>query len=156
MLFKKAGQEDFENINTLRADYMRAAATTPAFRQQCIIGATTKIIFYIWLNYDRMYDIDSYNIKLSSGKQAYLFDAFTLPEYRGKSIFPAALLFICNHLRDKKYQKCFITSTIENKASIRGIRKAGFKMNGYILKYTIGNRKKTIFSKRLLRSITMG
>jgi len=50
----------------------------------------------------------------------------TLPQYRGKGIYPAALIRIQDYLSEKGYRKVFICVREKNFPSIRGIEKAGF------------------------------
>lgn len=54
----------------------------------------------------------------------------TLPEYRGKGIYPAALGAIQRYVITQGYQRCFVCAKDSNFSSIRGIEKAGFHLVG--------------------------
>ena len=51
----------------------------------------------------------------------------TLPEYRGRGIYPMILTSIASYLRAKGFRNLFICVEKNNIASIRGIEKAGFQ-----------------------------
>jgi GNAT superfamily N-acetyltransferase len=52
----------------------------------------------------------------------------TLPQYRGKGIYPATIIRIQDYLREKGYRRVFICVRKDNIPSIRGIEKAGFSL----------------------------
>jgi len=57
--------------------------------------------------------------------EAFIHYCETAPEARGKNIYPAVLSKIVTDLKDK-YRNIYISTNIKNKASRRGIEKAGF------------------------------
>jgi hypothetical protein len=55
-------------------------------------------------------------------------DCFTNPDYRGKSIYPFVISYISNKvLIENKIMEVYIIVNSDNRSSIRGIEKAGFK-----------------------------
>lgn len=54
----------------------------------------------------------------------------TFPEFRGRGIYPFALRAIQEYLRGRGFERCFICVTDDNRSSIRGIEKAGFRFTG--------------------------
>jgi len=54
----------------------------------------------------------------------------TLPEFRGKGLYPAALQTIQNYLKENRYHRCFISVKDDNVPSIRGIEISGFNHVG--------------------------
>jgi RimJ/RimL family protein N-acetyltransferase len=54
----------------------------------------------------------------------------TLPEFRGKGLYPAALRAIQRYLKERGYERCFICATEDNLPSIHGIEKSGFRLAG--------------------------
>lgn len=54
----------------------------------------------------------------------------TFPEFRGRGIYPCALRAIQEYLRGRGFERCFICVTDDNRSSIRGIEKAGFRFTG--------------------------
>ncbi len=56
----------------------------------------------------------------------------TLPEHRGKGLYPAALKVIQGYLKDRGYRRCFICVKDDNVSSIRGIEKSGYRLAGSV------------------------
>jgi len=56
----------------------------------------------------------------------------TLPAFRGKGLYTAALHAIQEDLVSRGYRRCFICVRYDNVASIRGIEKAGFVRTGSV------------------------
>jgi RimJ/RimL family protein N-acetyltransferase len=63
-------------------------------------------------------------------KECEIMFCLTLPEFRGKGLYPSALQGIQRYLKGRGYEKCFICATDDNLASIRGIEKSGFRLVG--------------------------
>lgn len=55
-----------------------------------------------------------------------ILDCFTLPEFRGRGIYPQLLSWVCGRLREAGTRRAWIAANERNRASIRGIEKAGF------------------------------
>jgi len=112
------------------------------------IGTSDKVVFYVWVSYSNIFDDRIFDIALSS-KQAYLYRAFTHPDYRGLKIYPAGLSYVCQELQKQHIEKCFIAASIENRSSINGILNAGFTKIGYVMYFKVHNYKKVILPKIL-------
>ena len=63
-----------------------------------------------------------------STKQCEIKFCLTLPEHRGRGIYPAVLSKIQNYLKQKGYAKVFICVKDGNIPSITGIEKVGFSL----------------------------
>lgn len=63
-------------------------------------------------------------------KECEIMFGLTLPEYRGRGLFPSALKAIQRYLKAQGYRRCFVSVRDDNVASIRGIEKAGFRLVG--------------------------
>jgi RimJ/RimL family protein N-acetyltransferase len=61
-------------------------------------------------------------------KECEIMFCLTLPEFRGKGLYPATLRAILRYLKGRGYESCFICATDDNLASIRGIEKTGFRL----------------------------
>lgn len=57
-----------------------------------------------------------------------IIDCWTIPEHRGKSVFPFLLTHIIDKLRANALDNAFIEVNERNYASIKGIEKAGFQL----------------------------
>ncbi|MBD3287655.1 hypothetical protein GF337_02525 [candidate division KSB1 bacterium] len=116
--------------------------------RDCYIGRMDKIVFYVWVSYKNIYDDKIFDIALSEN-QAYIYRAFTHPDYRGLRIYPAGLSFVCSQLQRKNISKCFIATSIENRSSINGIHRAGFSKIGYAVYFKVLKYKKIILPRML-------
>jgi GNAT superfamily N-acetyltransferase len=56
----------------------------------------------------------------------------TLPQFRGKGLYPTALREIQRYLKRQGYKRCFICVRDNNLPSIQGIEKAGFQRVGAV------------------------
>ena len=63
-------------------------------------------------------------------KECEITNCLTLPEYRGKGLYPAALRAIQRYVKERGYETCFIYTRDDNLPSIRGIEKSGFHFVG--------------------------
>jgi GNAT superfamily N-acetyltransferase len=59
--------------------------------------------------------------------EIYLYDAFTLPDYRGNNLYPFLLTNICYYGKENGYTRALIFALSNNIPSQLGIQKAGFK-----------------------------
>ena len=58
--------------------------------------------------------------------EAYLWDCFTLPAYRGQRLYSALLAYMVAELRAEKFCRAWIGADLDNLPSQRGIARAGF------------------------------
>ena len=65
--------------------------------------------------------------------ERYLWDFVTLPEFRGRGLYPQLLQEIVRHQLDEA-EWFWIGHEPDNEASRRGILKAGFKLAGHVLR----------------------
>jgi GNAT superfamily N-acetyltransferase len=63
-------------------------------------------------------------IRLLPG-EAYIWDCFTLPEYRGRRLYSALLAHIVGDLCAENFSRTWIGADLDNMASQRGIARAG-------------------------------
>lgn len=68
-------------------------------------------------------------------RSVVLSDAITLPDHRGKGLYPQTLSFICDYATGMwgEAAKIYADCSVVNYASKRGLRKAGFVPNGWIV-----------------------
>ena len=59
--------------------------------------------------------------------EAYIWDCFTLPEYRRQGLYSALLGYILSHLEEGSVCRTWIGTDTDNIASQRGIARAGFR-----------------------------
>jgi len=86
-----------------------------------------KVVSYCWIAFDEEWIREIEMLIKPKDREAYLFDAFTLPEYRGKNLFPTVLSNTLNYLKAKGYHRVLIFALNSNRASIKAIQKASFR-----------------------------
>lgn len=59
---------------------------------------------------------------------AYIYESFTLPETRGRGIYPFALRNVCADLASRGIPRAWIAVEATNTPSVRAITKAGFEL----------------------------
>jgi GNAT superfamily N-acetyltransferase len=60
--------------------------------------------------------------------EVWLYDFATVPEFRGRRLYPALLRFILSELKDQGVTRAWIGTEAGNVASQHGIRRAGFTL----------------------------
>ena len=146
--FSKGSWDDICELNTREYHLSGLESYELNNNRDCFIGRTERIVFYVWVSYNNIYDDKIFDIALSEN-QAYIYRAFTHPDYRGLRIYPAGLNYLCRKLRRRHITKCFIATSIENRSSINGIHRAGFSKIGYAIYFKVLNYKKTILPRML-------
>lgn len=90
------------------------------------------VVFSCWVQQHRL-SIDELRWEWQLGSaEAVAFDVVTMPEWRGKGIYPDALRRLCGVLAEEGVRHLWIYAEEDNAASLRGIRKAGFEEHGVI------------------------
>jgi GNAT superfamily N-acetyltransferase len=64
--------------------------------------------------------------------EVYLYDAHTLPEYRGRRIYPFLMYSAADYFRRKTFHHAMIFSTARNVGSVKGIERCGFKCYEFV------------------------
>lgn len=81
---------------------------------------------YGWVSFNEEFVGEmSLHLRLLPG-EAYIWDCFTLPAFRGRRMYSALLAYILGELRSEKYSRAWIGADLDNTASQRGIARAGF------------------------------
>lgn len=81
---------------------------------------------YGWVSYEKEY-VGELNLwmRLQPG-EAYIWDCYTLPEFRKQHLYSALLSYIIGELRAEPLQRVWIGANLDNLPSQRGITRAGF------------------------------
>lgn len=127
-LFSAADQREIE-----AEFYPAMAASTPdkllfdaglaAYRTCFVATMAGSIVHYSWVHTGGEYPS---TIRLVAG-EALIGPCFTLPRARGAGLYPHVLSAICADLQERGYRRVFIETDRRNRASLRGIEKAGFR-----------------------------
>ena len=98
---------------------------------------SNKIVSYCWVA-RKAVEIGEIGCAINPrDDEIYLYDAFTFAEYRGQNLYPAVLRRILEHSRDAGLRRALIFVMHDNAASIRGVRKAGFREFQRVTYYNI-------------------
>lgn len=82
---------------------------------------------------------------------AHLYKGYTVPEFRGRGISPAAQQFASRQLAAKGYKSVTTDVAESNIASIRAIEKAGFRLLGRFWIIKLAGRKVLLIAPSLSR-----
>jgi GNAT superfamily N-acetyltransferase len=102
--------------------------------RHCYIGRIEgRLVTYGWVTFDKE-DIGELGlrIRLKAG-EAYTWNCFTLPAYRGQRLYPALLSHIVSELHNQGLHRIWIGTDTDNLPSQSGIVLAGFQPIGDII-----------------------
>ena len=92
-----------------------------------------------WIATGRAYSAHlACDLPLSAG-DAYLFDAYTLPAYRGRGVAPALCAHQLRYCRDAGWRRAIRATSPENRAALRAHAKSGFRAAAVIGRVMIGS-----------------
>lgn len=132
---------DYDMANEKRKDYESRFSKGEIL---CVLEKDKKIIAYGWINPNPNHLIGELVLQLEYGdKCEVLYDFETDVAYRGKGLYP----FLLQRIGNRNHKPKLIYVLVENKSSIKGIEKAGFRHLGNIYGY---NKKK---ANHLLRKL---
>jgi len=102
VFFKHGKYADIQDLNI--KEYHLSGLESYEIRHNCdcYIGVKDKVLFYIWVGYNNIYDDKIFDVELNS-KQAYLYRAFTHPGHRGLRIYPGGVELCVSGTEEKKY-----------------------------------------------------
>ena len=90
-------------------------------------GDAERIVSYCWVT-KKPVEIGEISCAINPRPdEIYLYDAFTFADYRGQNLYPAVMHRILAHSREAGLRRALIFVMSDNVASIRGVRKAGFR-----------------------------
>lgn len=89
-----------------------------------------KLAHQSWVSINSDTNIDPIAPHVNYQECTYIGACQTWPEYRGLGLYPYALSEICKMLKSKRLPKAILTVAPDNKSSIAGVTKAGFRQQG--------------------------
>ena len=111
-----------------------------------------RIVYYMWIMFNAM-DIDYRNYIPISSDRIYAYKRFTVKEYRGMSIAPAAYSFILDNLKLRGCEKLLGILDSRNIPSIRSTIKLGYYSIGNIYKIRLFSKMVYIISHNLRKQL---
>jgi GNAT superfamily N-acetyltransferase len=110
-----------------------------------------KLVHIAWLHYYPGIRESYFSVRIKRD-EAYISSCQTHPDYRGKNIYPVVLRYILRYAAATKKNRCFISSSPTNWASIRGIEKVGFFFVGKMRTFRLFGK---IFNNQWVSSDTV-
>jgi ribosomal protein S18 acetylase RimI-like enzyme len=132
--FRRTGSGSISALGVMTGDDGSAGGISPAeMRTRLEMGRRCytawvegKPAAYGWVSFDEEFvgEMDL-RLHLLPG-EAYIWDCFTLPAFRGQRLYSALLAYIAGQLQAEACRRIWIGADLENLASQRGIARAGF------------------------------
>jgi len=119
-----------------------------------------QVVAYCWFSQARV-GIEEVDLTVVvQPDEVYLYDAFTLPPWRGRGLYPALLTRMVKEAMEMGYRRAMIFAGEDNLPSRQGIEKAGFEFFQRITHYKLlgvsgyryGPRLETHREVRLVRA----
>jgi Acetyltransferase (GNAT) family. len=127
-LIREAKIDDVNNLANIMNVSLRKVIGRFYHGNKCYIAEYDgNIVHYGWV------DVSIINMPELKGKvtmeknSGYIYDGFTLKEYRGKGLSPAVLLYTLNSLYEEGFKNCYVIVNKKNIASLKAVGKVGFK-----------------------------
>lgn len=154
----------YDKLNSSNISYMRQIAKTSELTQReiedrfrngdiCFLVTDENGILahFIWVCFKKRYiEYVDHLLKLKED-EASVYNGYTFEEYRGFSIYPWVLVNIQKFLKTKGIQNVYADININNSASIKGVKKAGFELIGdikFVSVFRVIKFKKIIENKK--------
>jgi len=96
-----------------------------------LVGTMWVAVSHAWLHSFK------HELPLAIG-EAYLFQAYTDPAFRGQAIAPAMSAELLRRLREEGYRRAIRITLPENQAALRAHAKAGFRKCAIIRRFRLG------------------
>lgn len=109
-----------------------------------------RIVSAGWAAVDRAWStLLDCEIKLSPD-EVYVYDTFTKPDFRGRSVSPVIMAEIIRHFSAAGYRTMILVIEPENKSSIRAVRKVGFRPFGTMGYVRLGRWRRDFYREHKL------
>jgi hypothetical protein len=91
------------------------------------------VVFHAWIAARTLWVAEIDFIWRLADSDRCIYDVVTIPEYRGRGIYPDALRWYVSGIRARRQEsRAWIFCERRNRSSERGIRKAGFEFRGAV------------------------
>jgi GNAT superfamily N-acetyltransferase len=86
------------------------------------------VVAYCWLAVTPVPVAEIDRIVVPGAEEVYLYDAFTVPEWRGRGLFTVLLVELLAYMRSRGRTRALIFVLARNEASRRAIERGGFRL----------------------------
>lgn len=106
---------------------------------RCIIARHEgDIVHACWVGYGRVrIDYLSVEIRLGSD-EAYVYDAYTAPEWRGRNLTMLRRAFLSRHMSISGIRKLIAVVVPENRPAVKAVLKGGYRRTGTLACFRLG------------------
>lgn len=114
--------------------------------QVCVIARHGgSVVAYCWLTWRPEWVAEIDRLVVPGPDEAYLYEAFTEPGWRGRGLFSAMLFRLLAYARAQGRRRALIFVLTDNRASRRAIEKTGFELFQTVSKVDLGGLKRLWF-----------
>lgn len=97
--------------------------------QVCVVALHGRdVIAYCWLSRGPVLVAEIDRLVAPGSDEVYLYDAFTIPAWRGRGLFWAMLLRLLAFAQARDWRRALIFARASNRASRRAIERSGFEL----------------------------
>ncbi len=97
--------------------------------QACAVARhEAEVVAYCWLAVTPVPVAEIDRVVVPGPEEVYLYDAFTVPEWRGRGLFTTLLLDLLTYTRAQGRKRALIFVLARNEASRRAIERGGFRL----------------------------
>ncbi|MGH7332583.1 MAG: GNAT family N-acetyltransferase [Candidatus Rokuibacteriota bacterium] len=114
--------------------------------QVCVVARHGgEVIAYCWLTWRPEWVAEVDRLVVPGPDEAYLYEAFTEPGWRGRGLFPAMLFRLLSYAWARGRRRALIFVLTNNRASRRAIEKGGFELFQTVSKVELGGLRRLLF-----------
>ena len=141
------GDDELEDYFAFRPDAEQPRVTDRVRSgDMCFVARHEgRIVSACWVAKRRMYAEFLRCDIVPSPDEAYFFDAFTLPPYRGRDIAPALCAHQLRHFREAGLRRAIRATIPENAPALRAHGKNGFRPYGMLTSVGLGPWRRSFF-----------
>jgi len=151
----RLGRERTRGLEIAETAMVRAGEQPELVRQRIEHGddffgweSNGSVACFLWVTYRNR--VTSGVRMLEADNRAFLFNGYTLPEFRGQGLYPQLFLHVRRHLMLEQRTEVVGEVNVRNTSSRRGIEKAGLKEVGRCSSITFFRRWEFALSKEML------
>ena len=129
LVFRSASSDDAQDYaDEIGTDSRDTFVARLSDRTQCYLAlGGERIVGSSWVTTDGAWTRELRAFVRPPGGAAYVYESFTVPDARGKGIYPFALTNICADLARAEISHLWVAVEGDNQPSLRAVMKAGFE-----------------------------
>ena len=132
LLVRRADEKDFAHFRSMPYPFLRHAQFYDRFGiDECYLAFSQGEIAHIaWVYYPDQLKKHPTPFRILRADEAAIANCVTIPQFRGKGVYPAVVRTLLEDLKKRGYRHCYMYIEVDNVASQRGVSKLGFRPAG--------------------------